>query len=348
MPEASAPGKLVVVGEYAVLEGVPAIAMAVDSRARASVSRTTGPDGVFVDSISGRSFYFRSDGPDGLTWQGEAPGRRGTILEAVLATFKEKVSDFDRLPGISVRLDTQAFYCRDDEQPTKLGLGSSAAVLVALAGALTSLLGLRIDDKEMLTFCCAAHRRFQSGQGSGIDVATSLLGGVLGIRASRTEPAPDANRLVWPTGLFMLPVWSGHSASTTELLSRFTAYRHRCPEPFRMHLEHLRKLAEMATAAWLDQSVINVLHAIGDYDAALRALDSDASIGIETRVHERLRGLSERHGAIYKISGAGGGDFGIAFADSERIIESVRKECIDEGFFVLDSPLTVDGLTIAN
>jgi len=115
-----------------------------------------------------------------------------------------------------------------------------------------------------------------------------------------------------------------------------------------MHLEHLRKLAEMATAAWLDQSVINVLHAIGDYDAALRALDSDASIGIETRVHERLRGLSERHGAIYKISGAGGGDFGIAFADSERIIESVRKECIDEGFFVLDSPLTVDGLTIAN
>jgi len=346
MPEASAPGKLVIVGEYAVLGGAPAIAMAVDVRARASVLLTTGPEGVLTDPVSGQKYFFHMDGLERLTWQGEAPGRRGTVLEAVMATLNDRLPDFDRLPVFSVSLDTNAFYSRDHEQSVKLGLGSSAAVLVALVGALTSLLGLRLDDNEMLTFCCAAHRRFQAGQGSGIDVATSLIGGTIGMRPLRTGPGPDANRLTWPTGLFMLPIWSGHSASTTELLARFTGFRQRCPEPFRVHLEHMRKLAEMASAAWLDQSVVKVLDAISEYDVALRALDSDASIGIETQVHAQLRRLSERHGAIYKISGAGGGDFGIAFADSRRIIESVRKEVAGEGFFVLDSPLAVDGLTV--
>jgi phosphomevalonate kinase len=348
MPEASAPGKLVIVGEYAVLEGAPAIAMAVDVRARASVLPATGPDGVLVDPISGEKFFFRVIGLDGLTWQGEGPGRRGTILEAVMATIKERLPEIDRLPVFSVSLDTNSFYFRDHERSAKLGLGSSAAALVALVGALTSFMGLRLDNNEMRTFCCAAHRRFQAGQGSGIDVSTSLLGGAIGMRVSRTQSGPDANRLTWPTGLFFLPIWSGHSASTTELLARFTDFRRRCPEPFHKHLESLRNLAEMASAAWLEQSVVRVLNAISEYDVALRALDSDASIGIETRIHAHLRRLSERHGAIYKISGAGGGDFGIAFADSERIIESVRKEVADEGFFVLDSALSVDGLTIVD
>ena len=38
MPSASAPGKIVLAGEYAVLWDAPAVCMAIDRRARACVS----------------------------------------------------------------------------------------------------------------------------------------------------------------------------------------------------------------------------------------------------------------------------------------------------------------------
>jgi mevalonate kinase len=63
-------------------------------------------------------------------------------------------------------------------------------------------------------------------------------------------------------------------------------------------------------------------------------------------VHERLRKLAEQHGARYKTSGAGGGDFGFAFTDSRDVADAVRKDFIGAGHFVLESPLAAKGLTI--
>ena len=60
-----------------------------------------------------------------------------------------------------------------------------------------------------------------------------------------------------------------------------------------------------------------------------------------------IRQLVERHGAVYKTSGAGGGDFGLALTDSAAVLDAVRAECIDSGYAILDKSFAVEGLVIS-
>ena len=92
------------------------------------------------------------------------------------------------------------------------------------------------------------------------------------------------------------------------------------PQRFARHLRELGALAAAAVGAWERGDVQAILRSLADYDDALRALDSGAGIGIYTPAHQRLAEIAGAAGAVYKISGAGGGDFGIAFADSAQVI----------------------------
>jgi phosphomevalonate kinase len=347
MPEASAPGKLIIVGEYAVIEGAPAIATAVDVRARATVSDSDDRDSILFDALSEQAFHFYLDNDQCLRWCEESPGARGTILEAVFETFRERLAG-EADPKLHFSIDTDSFYAPTPGGLSKLGLGSSAAALVALVGAFMSAVGWTSSDAEMLSICCIAHRKFQGGRGSGIDIATALNGGVVGIRPGELDTSPTATSLDWLDGLLMLPVWSGSSASTPELLDRFNRYRDRNPHEYSDHIQRLTSLAEDANQAWVDQSPGNFLAALEAYDLALQAMDVDGAIGINTDIHDVLRSLSSRHGAIYKTSGAGGGDFGIALTDSADVIKSLRTAFADSGYLTLSSSANVDGLTVTD
>lgn len=346
MSDASAPGKLIIAGEYAVLHGAPAVVMALDVRAQAKVSRIVETDSVLVDSVSGKEFRFHCHEQRGFQWLGRAPGEGGRILQAVLATLFDEKQEFGRVPALRVSMKTDAFYMLAGTERRKLGLGSSAAVLVALVGALFDALSFQVDIQGVSSFCCKAHRRFQDGQGSGIDIAAAINGGVLGIRMTPADTNLSIIRLAWPDGLFILPVWSGESASTVELLSRSDVYRDRYPGAFDKQMQNLQDYSERVHAAWREESVDNILTSLDGYERALRGFDREAAIGIITDAHERLRRLTEQHGARYKTSGAGGGDFGFVFTDSRDVVDAVRKDFVDAGYFVLESPLATNGLTI--
>src|SRR5215472_10009477 len=133
---AMAPGKLLLTGAYAVLEGAPAIVTAVDRYAVADANQTDEKPPLEVRAA------FGEDHP--------AP-----------------------------RADVRALR---DETGRKLGLGSSAAALVASLGARALARGedLRSPIVRALIFRAAraAHARAQGG-GSGVDVAASVHGGML-------------------------------------------------------------------------------------------------------------------------------------------------------------------------
>lgn len=346
MSVATAPGKLVIFGDYAVLEGAPAAATSVDVRAHAQVDVTDGRNSVFIDLAGGKAFDFFVEPGAELVWTTESPGDRGTIVSAVLDTCHEIAHLRGPLPALRISLNTDAFFTRANGRTEKLGLGSSAAALVALTGALIDALRIPVEPDSLIRICHAAHRRFQGGHGSGIDVATAVLGGVIGVRRDAASEYPAAESLPWPDELLMLAVWSGSSASTPELLTRFNAYRDNQADGFRHHLMHLGRFAEQADSAWRDGRVAELLSALTGYDNALRALDYDAEIGINTDVHERLRGMTERHGAVYKTSGAGGGDFGIVLTNSADVLERVAEEISSAGFMLLDADLNAAGLAI--
>lgn len=347
MTVATAPGKLVVFGDYAVLEGAPAVAVSVDVRARAQVDVTGGRDSVFIDVAGGKAFDFVAEPGAPLVWTRESPGERGTLVAAVIDTCHELMHSRGPLPALRISLKTDAFFTSRGGSTAKLGLGSSAAALVALSGALLRALGIQLERDSLLHVCHTAHRRFQGGQGSGIDVAVALLGGVVGIRLDPRERYPAVDGVDWPDGLYMMPVWSGESASTPRLIERFFSYREADAEAFARHLRNLTTFAEQADAAWRAGAVPEILSALVGYDNALRSLDYDAHIGINSEAHERMRGLAEHHGAVYKTSGAGGGDFGIVLSDSRDAIKAAGAALGRKQFVVMSTALNVDGLAVA-
>ena len=180
---ASAPGKIVLAGEYAVLYGAPAICMAVSRRAVVTV--TASPE----------------EGPGKVS----TPGYVGDDPAAIL-----DIAGPDARDGRDFELDTRAF----SEHGRKIGLGSSAALTVALLAAVNK-------TADVFAAALDAHRRFQGGKGSGVDIATAVHGGLL----QYTMPSAEVRPLRWPDGLAMRVLWTGVAASTTDRLGRLDADR---------------------------------------------------------------------------------------------------------------------------
>ena len=113
---ASAPGKVVLSGEYAVLDGAPAICMAVDRRARVRIE-ATGDD--FHEVIAPghvdepRRFLVR----DGIF------GWLDSSDEFELLEHVWRTSGVDRQGGLALELDTSAFL--DPVRGCKTGIGST-------------------------------------------------------------------------------------------------------------------------------------------------------------------------------------------------------------------------------
>ncbi|MEO6602493.1 MAG: hypothetical protein ABIQ16_21605 [Polyangiaceae bacterium] len=195
------------------------------------------------------------------------------------------------------------------ENGQKLGLGSSAAILVA------SLAALELDDKPGLgdAELCArvysralhAHRRAQGG-GSGVDVAASAHGGVLAAR--RREVELELAPVELPAGLHF-QVWAcSVSASTAEFLARIAELAARDGAAHRARIAAQADAAEFALDAVQRGSAGDFVAAIGRQVGTLKALGEAACVGIVTPALAELGALAASHGAAFLPAGAGGGD----------------------------------------
>ncbi len=306
---ASAPGKLVLSGEYAVLDGAPAICVAVDRRAVATVESHAGDHHIVrAPGFTTATGRFRAD-EGGLTWL--SGGGDFGLFEAVWNASR---------PGsgagpIAISLDTEAF--RDPASGSKIGLGSSAALAAALAVALESMGG-----------ACArsaahnGHRHFQGGSGSGVDVACSIVGGIIEYRMSDRQ----SKSLQWPRGMLYSVLWSGIAAGTRGRLARFGA------QPDSPTRSELREASSAVAAALAGGGATAVLEAIGQYTRALLRFDAAHSLGIFDAGHASLAGHPASGGVVYKPCGAGGGDIGVALATSRASLASFEQMAARSGF----------------
>jgi phosphomevalonate kinase len=332
MSEADAPGKLMIAGEYAVLQGAPAIAVAVGVRARARVARMPETSSLTVPDSGTWTFQWQTNGRP--LWQQVPSAAQGRVLEVVLGALSRGGRLPRVLPPLAIELDTREFRkVRVDGSREKMGLGSSAAITVALVGALRAQFDGASDASELLPIALDAHQQLQNGAGSGIDVMAAVHGGVVAVGAP--ESPGRTLRLTWPQGLHWLAIWSGDAASTPLMLERFAAFRKTQPVAFSRELSSLSDLAYAVLKAWLDGRAPGILAALDAYGAALRRLDTASGLGIWTPAHERIALLARDAGAIYKVSGAGGGDFGIAFASESARLERLHARLDTEGIHTL-------------
>jgi len=149
-----APGKVVVLGEYAVLDGAPALVAAVDHGVRCTV---TPSEHTIVETPDADDRFVAP-----ALAAAQAPARR------------YRFADDPSIPG------------------PKLGLGGSAAATVVAVLAALAERGAPTDPASLRAIAAPVHHRVQ-GSGSGLDIAASCYGGLIEVRggAIRTCPTPD-------------------------------------------------------------------------------------------------------------------------------------------------------------
>ena len=304
--QARAPGKLVFLGEYAVVRGAPAIVAAVDryASARAVVS----PDGrwqLHADNLDTPPVAIDPD--DHAVPAG--PLSLAASLMQVLAG--DQVLD-DAQPS-HIFLNSSDLFVEGG----KLGLGSSAAVLAALH----RLLDATAQPTRAFARIDRAHRAGQRGLGSGVDVAAAVAGGVTVFQ--RGSPVRIA-RATLPDALQWAAIYTGVSASTGGFLARMAEYERTQNAAFLGHMNELDALAQAGVAALIAHNAGDFCDIAGRYGRALAALGEAAGVAIESPEHRALASCARRAGVHYKVSGAGGGDVGLAFSTDMAALDDFR------------------------
>jgi phosphomevalonate kinase len=260
---ARAPGKLVISGAYSVLEGAQAIVAAVDRYAEADTAQP-------------------------------AQQLTAEVRVAIEAGKMKRAPSFDA-SALRVKLT--------DGTDVKLGLGSSAAILVASMAAAWAAEDRTLDSRVMLWAAIAAHREAQRG-GSGIDVAASVFGGVIVCRLG-----PGGSLAVQPHSLpagFELQVFASQTpASTQEMVRKVRAFAAKSPGEYASYMGRAKAGAARAVTAVAPPDLVDALRTQG---GALAELGAASGAPIFTPDVVALASVAEEEGAVFYPSGAGGGD----------------------------------------
>ncbi|MGE0546751.1 MAG: mevalonate kinase [Kofleriaceae bacterium] len=279
----TAPGKLILTGEYAVLDGAPALVVAIDRRAIARL---------LTDSVRGSSPFL-------MAVANELAGRRGPD-EATRA-------------ALEISVDSSAFY----DKAMKLGLGSSAAVTVAATALALGHTGNPLDLDEVFAISCAAHGNAQAprgSRGSGADIAAAVYGGTLAF----TMPGHSTHPVVrkrWPSSVTLLPFFTGVAADTPALVARVADARATRPAAVNAALTAIADASNLTIAAISGPPDITATAVIGALGLAATAIDRLEAASLVELVPPQLaaaRAAMARLGGTAKTTGAGGGDVAIA------------------------------------
>ncbi len=294
MITASAPGKLFLFGEYAVLEGHLALIAAVDRR----VTVRFTADASSALRITGSFFKTPIDVPLASL---EATGPASRVIAGVLAARELGAS----ISGGTLEIDSSPLFDGD----RKLGFGSSAAVTVATYGAFHAG-----DPAKAFVACRAWHNKAQGTTGSGGDIAASLMGGLACLRGdvvSRVDWVP-------PTAVLFHP----ESASTPQFISNVKKLKTSNAAVYQTHMATLGLLAERAQTAAKERDANGWVSLVRAATTALERFGDASDTQIVTPYQREISALCDKLGAASKPAGAGGGDVSVVSAADENTLRA--------------------------
>lgn len=296
--DVSAPGKLFLFGEYAVLAGGQSIVTATSRRVRAT----------------------RHDGA-GYLFNGQVSPTLPPLPMHVAQTLSLST---DQASGWAT--DARAFF----EKDSKLGLGSSAASTVALTALAQDG---PCEPNKVFGEALRAHVALQGGRGSGADVAASAFGGTIAYQR-RAPQAPfgaldalpkgegfaEIHALQWPEGLRVEALWLGTPAHSVSFIKQVEqAYAQR-----KQLIESTFDLIHMTTRDVLKcfgpdptEGLDVLLSNVSIQNEAMNALGLGSGAPILIEAHRALMRHTQPYGLVTKPSGAGGGDFSLVFGPQD-------------------------------
>jgi mevalonate kinase len=304
-----APGKIFLVGEYAVLDEGSAVVAAIGRYARAQ-------------------FIPRA--------QSMLP-----LVAEVVERAKEHLDDVTAaLPSGAVLVGTNDFELGCPAG----GLGSSAAIAVAAAASVYESLGLDLDEHkaEILAVADAGRRASQGNIGSGADTVAAAYGGVIEVARSKGA-APLLRNLAVPAGLHIVLFTAGPSISTKEMMAGLRAYAEREKVAFDRAIANLRDIAQRFVGEMAASSATGAVRAAGEYGEELAKLALAAEVPIVSHDFAHAANLAREFGGIAKPAAAGGGQIGVALFATPEAAGLFRRACAAP-LGALDGDIDVQGV----
>ena len=286
MPEwikTSAPGKLMLLGEHAVLHGHLAIVAAVDRRLSVTLHARNDSQLVIQSNLG-----YYENAMESITIEAPFEFVLASILE-----YQEAISN-----GLTIAIDSTI----------SSGLGSSAALIAALQAALLGFLHDKdisaINKETVFSKGMRAIRRVQ-GCGSGGDLAASVFGGLLSYRMEplTIEPLPNIGKLCI--------LGSGEKTPTVDVIRRVEEERIRFPRLYEAIYAAIGTSAQLAVKA-IQEKRWAELGKLFDINHGLME-----ALGISNkRLSQMVHTLRDDPGIFgVKISGAGLGDYVVALGE---------------------------------
>lgn len=288
----SAPGKLMLFGEHAVVYDRPCLVTAVDQRMRATVE-------VIDESV------FRLDAPDVQISGYQKPmselgvGEVPKGVKFVEFAVKNFCAKYPMPNGIKITTIS--------EFSSLFGFGSSSASTVCVVKALAELSEKKFTNKQLFDIAYKTVLDVQ-GKGSGFDVAAAIYGGTLYF--------VTGGKIIEPLTIHDMSLvigYTGVKADTVTIMDQVKEKMKANPERVDRIYDAIAKLTNDAKQKMIE----------GDWERVGKFMDFNQEylrdLGVSSEKLEELISAAKGAGAYgAKLSGAGGGDCMIALADKEH------------------------------
>ncbi|MBP2251698.1 mevalonate kinase [Halarchaeum solikamskense] len=319
----SAPGKVYLFGEHAVVYGEPAVPCAIERRATVTVAER-GDDRQRVSAadltLDGFTVEYGAsdDAPDVDVPTPLVEAAMGYV-DAAMATARDAADRPDA--GLDVTIESDI--------PLGAGLGSSAAVVVAAIDAATRELGVDLAPEAIAERAYEVERDVQSGEASRADTFCSAVGGAVRVEGSdcRTLATPDLPFVVG---------YDGTSHDTGKLVAGVRALR----EEYDFARDTVASIGDLVRRGEeaLREGDVAELGRLMDVNHGLLA-----ALGVSARSLDEMVWAAREGGAAgAKLTGAGGGGCIVALDDGAgaETALSLTPAC-DESF---RAELATDGV----
>ena len=287
-------GKVILLGEHAVVHGYPAIAAGIE-RGVTATARPGTEDELYIAPWELT-----------VTPNDERQELLGRAFSVALGAYPER-------PPFQVEMQV--------DLPAGAGVGCSAAMGVALFDSIDESLGVRRSRADLGALALQWEKVFH-GDPSGIDNTMSALGGVALYRKGSTIRAIRGK-----APLRLIVGYSGEPSSTKAMVSSVARQVESDPGRMRKDFEAIEVLVRNATLAIESDDTV----ALGQLLDLNHAILSSWML-CTTKLDEMCQ-TARREGALgAKVTGAGGGGCMIALVKGDGEAERVRLALGSEAF----------------
>lgn len=324
MTTSTAPGKIYLFGEHAVVYGEPAVPCAIDLRARVhATQRDDDRVRLSASDLSLDGFTIEYDGDQNARPDIDVPEN---LVSAAVGYVNGAIHQARDLAGGS---DTGLELTIESDIPLGAGLGSSAAVTVAAIDAVARELGATPDAETVAERAFQVEAAVQDGEASRADTFCSAMGGAVRVEGT------DCRRLGEPDLPFVLG-YDGGAGDTGQLVAG---------------VRQLRETYDFAdtTIGVIGDLVERGERALddGDLDEIGRLMNFNhgllVALGVSSRTLDDMVWAARDAGALgAKLTGAGGRGCIVALAEAADVATALEHTPVCERAF--EASLTPDGL----